>query len=139
MKLKFKAEMNQEEIKQIDTILEEHGIIGYENLNVKKKISLTENNQTNDIYIVSNLFDESKYDKVFSFAYYFSNNQIHYLIEKVDSVDNAYDLCIPSISSYINFNHSQQSKIVLSCEYFSDIGTDNKIYQLNNHIWESWN
>lgn len=133
------TEMNQEEIKQIDTILEEHGIIGYENLNVKKKVSLTENNQTNDIYIVSNLFDESKYDKVFSFAYYFSNNQIHYLIEKVDSVDNAYDLCIPSISSYINFNHSQQSKVVLSCEYFSDIGTDNKIYQLNNHIWESWN
>lgn len=125
-----KEELNQEEIKEVDAILKEHGIIGYENLNVSQKVKIN----NNIFYIISNLFDETKYDKVFSFVYYYENNKIHYLVEDVDSTDNTYNLCIPHINSLVRFNHGND-KIILSCEYFSDIGTENTIYELTNNIW----
>lgn len=125
-----KEELNQEEMKEVDAILKEHGIIGYENLNVSQKVKINDK----IFYIISNLFDETKYDKVFSFAYYYENNKLHYLVEDVDSIDNTYNLCIPRINSLIKFNHGNE-KLILSCEYFSDIGIENTIYELTNNIW----
>lgn len=124
-------ELNADELKEVDTILREHDIIGYENLNVKQKVTFSD--QT--FYVISNLFDESSYDKVFSFVYYYVNGERKYLIEQVDSTNNVYNLCIPTVSSFVDFKHNNHPDMILSCEYFSDIGTDNYIYQMKDNIW----
>lgn len=130
-------ELNSEDMKKVSDILKEHGIIGYENLNTSSKVSFDYNNDgiSETIYFVSNLFDETKYDKVFSFVYYISGNDIIYLIEQIDTIENTYELCIPSMNSIVDLNNDGIYEFIISCEYFSNIGIDNQIYEQKENLF----
>lgn len=118
-------DLNLNELDNVKTILSNHGIDGYDNLSTTK---ITYNNKT--LYFVTNLFEEYTYDKVFSFLYYFNEeSDIIYLIEQVDSTENIYDLCIPSMNSIVKVDG--KSNLIIDCSYYSEIGTKNYIYNEN--------
>ncbi len=110
----------------IKKVLKEHDIVGYSYLPTATKIKY--DNKT--IYLISNLFEEQTYDKVFSFIYYLNeNNDIMYLEELVTSSDKAYDICVPEFNSVVTINNQQ--RLIIDCNYFSEIGTDVKMYDKN--------
>lgn len=122
------------EIKKFDEILKKHDIIGYEHLS-SRRLSYDFDHDGLDevIYFVTNLFLETTYDKVFSFAYYIKGNEIIYLNEQVGTLDQTYDLCIPTVKSIIDLNDDQKDEVIFACEYFNNIGVSYSFYQIKNH------
>lgn len=122
-----KESLNQSDLEKVNQILLENGIIGYEYLNTSEKVSFDFNNDgaNETIYFVSNLFDETIYDKVFSLVFMINNNEINYLIKQVDNKINSYNLCVPSLNSIYNINGN---KTIITCDYFDDIGSDIYLY-----------
>lgn len=121
-----------DEYKIINNIFKEHNIIGHESANIFQKVEFDfdKDGENEIIYFVTNLFDESIYDKVFSFVYYQKNGEIKYLIDEVTDTDNAYDLCVPYINSIFTLKNNY--KMILTCEYFDNIGVENYIYSYND-------
>ena len=123
-----KEELDMNELSSVNDILKTHGIEGYDYLTTSK---VTIDNKT--IYFVSNLFEEYTYSKVFSFVYYFNEeSDIIYLIEEVKSSDNIYDMCLPTMNSYIKVNGV--NNIIIDCDYYSEIGTDKYIYKVDKEL-----
>jgi len=133
-----KETLNDEDIKILNQILEEHDIIGYENLNTNEKISFDydQNGIEETIYFVSNLFEETVYDKVFAFVYYIENNEIKYLSEQVTDILKIYDLCVPRMNSIVDLDEDKKYEFIISCEYFSNKGIQNSIYKKQNNLFE---
>lgn len=122
------------EIQKLDDILKDHDIIGYEYLSSNRlSYDFNRDGINETIYFVTNLFLETTYDKVFSFAYYIKNNQIVYLYEQVGSLDKVYDLCIPTVKLIADLDDNQNDELVLDCDYFDNIGVNHSFYQFENN------
>ena len=122
-------DVSEENLEKFDEILKNHDIIGYTYLNISKKLSYDFDSDgiKEDIYFVTNLFDEDEYDKVFSFVYYIKDDQIIYLQEDVTNIENAYDLCLSDANDIFSLNN--QKYMIITCRYFSNKGVENKMYQ----------
>lgn len=120
--------INSENLPKFSDILKKHDIIGYDYLTTSEKLSYDFDNdgKNEELYFVSNLFEELKYDKVFSFVYYIKDDEIIYLQEDVIESENAYDICVSDINSIIDI--SGNKIMTITCEYFSEIGDENNIY-----------
>ncbi len=116
-------DIDYNEYELIKKVLDAHGIDGYSYLPTASKIKFG----TETIYLISNLFEEQTYDKVFSFVYYLNkNNDIIYLDEFVTSSKDAYDICVPEYNSLVTINNQQS--LIINCAYFSTKGKDTKVY-----------
>ena len=126
-------DINAKNLPKFSDILEKNDIIGYDYLSISSELSIDINNDgiEEKVYFVSNLFEELKYDKVFSFVYYIENDDIVYLQEDVAKSSNAYDLCLPNLNSIININGKKIMSI--TCEYFSEKGIKVKLYDYHNN------
>lgn len=110
----------------IKRVLNDHNIEGYSYLPTAEKITY----EDKTLYYISNLFEEQTYDKVFSFVYYLNeNNDIIYLEELVTTSNKAYDICVPEFNSVITING--QRRLIMNCNYFSEIGTNVNVYNKN--------
>lgn len=123
-------ELNTSDIQKIDSILKENDIMGYENLNEAEKITFDfdEDGINEEVYFISNLFDETTYNKVFSFVFMIQNDKVSYLLKKIDITDNAYNLCIPTPNAILKIDNY---KLVVRCDYFSEMGSDSYLYEKN--------
>ena len=122
------SNFSNEDIAELNKILKNHNISGYDNLSAQK---VKYNNYT--LYFVTNLFEEYTYDKVFTFVYYFNkDSDIIYLVEKVESTELIYNLCNPSVNSILNINN--KINLVIKCDYYSEMGSDIYFYKFDNEI-----
>jgi hypothetical protein len=129
------SDLDIEELQKASDILKENGIIGYETLSSEKlEFDFNQDGTNETIYFITNLFDESIYEKVFAFAYYIEYDNVYYLIKEIDDVENTYDLCVPRANSIIKINDDYE--LVISCDYFSNIGSDIYFYQNKTTLFE---
>jgi hypothetical protein len=121
-------ELNDNEIEKIDSILKVNGIIGYESLNEAEKLTFDfdQDGVDEEIYFISNLFDETIYDKVFSLVFTIQDNSVNYLLKQIEDVDNTYDLCIPTPSSILKIGNY---KLIIRCDYFSELGSKTYLFE----------
>lgn len=125
---------------EVNKILKEHNISKNSDINVANKVSFDYNSDgiNETIYFVSNLFDQTEYNKAFSFAYYVKDGEIIYLVEQVEDYENAYDLCIPYIDAIADFNSDNNYNLILGCEYFSEIPNKHEFYKLQDNIFKKY-
>lgn len=128
------SEISPDEYETIKKVLNNHNIDGYSNLYTSDKIKIDDKT----IYLISNLFEEFTYDKVFSFVYYINDKgDIIYLDEQVTDSVNSYDLCVPRFNSVIKIN--DKANLIIDCEYFSNLGVKSKMYEITKNEFKLLN
>lgn len=82
------------------------------------------------IYVISNRFSkELDSGMFFSYIFLVKDGKITYIYKDSSIDNNSYEGCKPYISNIIDIDNDNKYEIVIACSYYSDEGTNYKLYK----------
>ncbi len=82
------------------------------------------------IYIISNALSEENETNAFNLIFTINNeNEISYILEDINDGDESLNMCSPSLHGIVDFDEDGNDEYIISCTYYSLIGTCHYIYQ----------
>lgn len=130
------ANLNDEDYKILDKVLQYIGIEGYSNLSSFEKLSFdfNEDGTKEILYAVSNTFIEDTYQQVFSVVYMVNGNSFDILYQEKGMLDHTYEIGRVYFHSVVDMDSQKGYELIFGSELFDEGGTHYQVYNFKNGI-----
>lgn len=120
-------------ISSLTSVLEENGLVGYNELTVANKIIIDFNNDGNseEFYLLSNAFPiDSDPDKIFTLVFMNMNDRVYYMYKEIQD-NQGFNGCKPYFDAIIDIDEDNSYEFAFSCGGYSVNNRVNAIYKFD--------